>query len=546
MCGSVPWAALRASDAGACSRPRHLPYAAGATGLGRSIGSFRVFARCCWCVEGLVCFGGLGRFGGVFRCCWGCCILSGMVQRSLRERVLSAARENTGLSAARIAEIVGCHPSTVRKYLPARDAAPGGRASRRKQRAQTETGSEHAGSSALHPAAALAAGRAGGQRPLDGFVEDPDENQPNETQPRVAPMPPSERRRRPKAANAGGQRLSRDVPDGLTPDLMFAEIKKILRQNPYAAYELGPFEWCQQWTEINPELRRSERPSRGRHVKQRVPDKAVCSSWYELTVDEINTQWFSGNNRVLVRSSDPLEMAAEVAAAWHAKWPTSTIISEAPASQISALEARYAARGLRVNLVTEDAPRLMQGHVNLAVPEVVSSAVAPDGSLLLQHGIEQPRPAMAAGLCKSAGFTDAQKDLGLSGDVAGNYEFIIDSNAHQFSPSDVEGLDCDEPFDVDVGPGMSGLLEERYHNWRIAGHRAFKALTVDEQAEAVRQDKRQDLYDRALWLRGTPLESEVADILDSLEDKSLEAEEQWRQDALTRSEAEDELSATLP
>ena len=327
---------------------------------------------------------------------------------------------------------------------------------------------------------------------------------------------------------------------------MFAEIKKILRQNRYAAYELGPFEWYQQWAEINPEIQRRERPARGRHVKQRVPDKAVRSPWYELTVDEVDTQWFSGNNRVLVRSCDPLEMAAEVAAAWHARWPTSTIVNEAPADQISALEARYAARGLRVDIVTEDAPRLLHGHVNLAVPEVAGRAVAPDGSLLLQHGIGQPRPGMAAGLCKSAGFTNDRKDLGLSGDVAGNYGFIIDSGAHRLSPSGVEGLDCSEPSDADVGPGMSSLLEERYHNWRVAGHRAFKALTVDEQAEAVRQDKRQELYDRALRLCGTPSEGEVADILASLEDESLEAGGQWRQDALTRREAEDELSAALP
>ena len=81
--------------------PRHLPYATDATSMGRSIGSFRVFARCRWCVEGLVCFGGLGRFGGLSDVVGRCCIFSGMVQRSLRERVLSAARENAGLPTPR-------------------------------------------------------------------------------------------------------------------------------------------------------------------------------------------------------------------------------------------------------------------------------------------------------------------------------------------------------------------------------------------------------------------------------------------------------------
>ena len=348
-------------------------------------------------------------------------------------------------------------------------------------------------------------------------------------------------------ADAPAARRATAVPVGLSPQAMHDRIKQIRRRNPYAAQELGPFEWYRQWNETNPQIQREERPVRGRHVKQRVPDKAVYSCWYELTTDALWDRWFcDGNDRVLVRSTDPREMAAEVAAAWHAKWPTSTIVYEIPPSGSAAAEfaARCAARRLRTQVVTDAEPDLRSGTVNLVTSDLTARPVAPAGSLLLQHGIGRPWPH--SGHCKSAGFTADSKDLGLSRAVADNHEFILDSNARQIGPSSVESADCAEPLDVDVSPGVSHLLEERYHNWRLAGHRVFKALPAAAQADVVRQETRQARYDRAMWLSGTAFDSEVPQVLATLEADAAAAAKAWKQRCAAMRRTERAFAAGLP
>ena len=353
-------------------------------------------------------------------------------------------------------------------------------------------------------------------------------------------------RRRPNNADFDDGSISRAVPDETTPELLFAAIEKIISQNRYAGWELSPFQWCQQWNEISPDVARGYRPERGRYVKQRVPDKAVYSFWYEVTVDEINAQWFAGNTRLLVRSKNPFEMAVEMAAAWNGTWPTSTIISEVGADKTPEVEALYAAKGLQINVVTDAVPHCRHGYVNLATPQISNRVSAPPGTLFLQHEIGKAWPGIEANHCKSAGFTAQHKDLGLSRDVAESYAFIIDTNAHLFGPSTVPAPERAEPIGVDVSPGMSRLLEDRYHNWQLAEHRSFKALTLDEQTESVRQDTRQELFDQALRFYGTPLEDEVLALLASLEQEATKAGEQWRQHVVAFKQAQADLAAVLP
>ena len=353
-------------------------------------------------------------------------------------------------------------------------------------------------------------------------------------------------RRRPQDADLGGGNISSVAPDGTTPESLLDAIKTITSQNPYASSELRPFQWYQQWNEINPDIDKDYRPNRGRHVKQRVPDKAIYSFWYEITVAEINAQWFTGSSRVLVRSSNPFEMAVEVAMAWNARWPTSAIISEVAADKASVVAALYSTKGLQINMLTDDAPYCRHGYVNLVIAQVTNRSSVPPGTLFLQQGIGKEWPGVTARQGKSAGFTAQSKDLGLSRDVAENHTLIIDSYAHRVGPSSIDGLNCSEPLEVDVSPGVSSLLEDRYHNWQLARRRAFKALTLDEQVESVRQDKRQELFDQALHLYGTPFGDEVPELLASLDGKAVEAGDQWRQHVLVRQQAQADLVAVLP